>query len=121
MALPFLKPYLSTALVRIFFIVLGWSVLLNGALWAAALLAFPRHDPAVVLHYSIDVGIDFIGEGEQIIVLPLIGSLILIFNTVVGIAVLRADHRAAWVLWSIMPVLQLIMLLSFYLLWQVNF
>lgn len=96
------------------------SVLLNAGAWVAALMLFPADDPAAVLHYSINVGVDFIGEGGEIITLPLIGSLLLIFNVVIGLAALRANKRASWVLWGVVPLLQLVLLLAFILLWRIN-
>lgn len=101
-------------------IILTISILLNIALWLQASLMFSHDNPAAILHYSIDVGIDFIGQGKQIIVLPLIGFLLLIGNTVLGVGLKRADIRSAYILWSAIPVIQLILQGAFILIWQVN-
>src|SRR5687768_8522230 len=119
MYFPFLSPYLSRSLVRAFLGLLVSAAVLNAVLWFLAMRVFPHETPAAVLHYSIDVGIDFVGEGTQITSLPLLGLLLLVFNTVLGIALLRADQRASWVLWCTMPILQVLLLIAFYLLWRV--
>lgn len=74
--------------------------MLNGLLWSLALFAFPRQDAAVVLHYNIDVGIDFIGEGKQIVLLPLVGLLIIIGNGLIAWSIRRIHPVAFWVLWG---------------------
>jgi len=96
------------------------SILLNVGSWVAALLLFPADDPTTVLHYSINVGVDFIGEGAEIVSLPSIGSMVLVLNVIVGLAVMRANPRASWVLWGVLPLIQLILLLAFILLWRIN-
>lgn len=108
------SPVMATAIVLCVV-----SVLLNSVTWLVTRF-FPADDPAAVLHYSIEIGIDFIGEGRQIMVLPLMGSLIIICNTVIGFALLRANWRAALVFWAVMPAFQLLMLAAFFLLWRIN-
>jgi multidrug transporter EmrE-like cation transporter len=81
---------------------------------------FAHDNPTAILHYSIDVGIDFIGQGKQIIVLPLAGLLLLIGNTVLGAALKRADIRSAYILWASIPIIQIILQGAFILIWQVN-
>lgn len=101
-------------------IILTISILLNAALWLQTFLMFSQDDTTAILHYSIDIGIDFIGQGKQIIVLPLVGLLLLIGNTVLGAGLKRADIRSAYILWSVIPIIQLILQGAFILIWQVN-
>jgi hypothetical protein len=95
------------------------GVVLNAVLWLFSLFGFPKHDVAI-LHYSVDVGIDFIGEGKQIIVLPAIGLLILVGNYILGSAVYKADKSSAWLVWSTAPIIQLILISAFFLIWRAN-
>ncbi|MEX2054978.1 MAG: hypothetical protein WD972_02250 [Candidatus Andersenbacteria bacterium] len=120
MQFPFLASYVTPRFQALLLGLVVVSLILNGILWYGALELFPADDPAAVLHYSIDVGIDFIGESRQITTLPLIGLSLIIFNFIVGLALARADVRTSWVLWSICPVAQIILLVAFYLLWKVN-
>ena len=101
-------------------IILTISILLNVALWLQTSLMFSHDNPTAILHYSIDVGIDFIGPGKQIIILPLAGLILLVGNTVLGAGLKRADIRSAYILWSAIPVIQLILQGAFILIWQVN-
>lgn len=120
MHLPFISPYLAPRPRQLLAALVGISLLLNGVVWWLTLTAFPTDSSTAILHYTIDVGIDFIGTGGQITSLPLAGLAIVIFNTVMGVALLRADPRASWLLWGVMPILQLVLMLAFYLLRQVN-
>lgn len=120
MYIPFVSPYLTTRRMQLLVLVIVGSVLLNGCIWWLTVKFFPVESTAAILHYSIDVGVDFIGEGKQITSLPLLGAAIIIFNTILGIALLRADQRASWLLWSVMPLVQLVLLTAFYLLREVN-
>lgn len=99
---------------------LAVSVLLNGLLWVGALVLFPRTAPAAVLHYSIDVGIDFIGEGKQIIVLPVAGAAILVGNALLGWLLRRTDPSAAYIAWGMVPAAQVLLLAAFALIWRAN-
>ncbi|MAF81184.1 hypothetical protein CL628_04190 [bacterium] len=97
------------------------SAALNAGLWFAALQFFDRQGAAVVLHYSVDVGIDFVGQGEHITVLPLTGTILLLLNLVVGFAATNADARVSWVLWTTMPLFQVILAAAFFFIWRINF
>ncbi len=95
------------------------SVSLNIAIWLLAFFLFPASD-AAVLHYSIGIGIDFIGSGRQIYLLPVIGLVVLVGNTLLGVVVKRTDLRSAWLLWSTILPVQVVLLGSFLLIWLVN-
>lgn len=120
MHLPFISPYLAPRHIKVLGALVGSSLVFNGLIWWLTLTLFPVDSAAAILHYTIDVGVDFIGEGKQITSLPLIGSGIILFNAVMGVSLLRADQRASWLLWSIMPAAQLVLVLAFYLLREVN-
>lgn len=96
------------------------SLILNAILWALALFLFPHDSPNAVLHYNIDVGIDFIGESRQIIMLPIAGLLLLFGNSLLAAVLRSTDRRAAWLLCYITPILQLILISAFFLVWQAN-
>lgn len=110
----------SFVLRHLHWLIVGMSALLNALLWLVVVVVFPRDTTTAILHYNSLIGIDFVGEGQQIMVLPVAALLIVIVNTVLGIAIYRADERAAWLVWSIMPVVQAIFLASFYFIWQQN-
>jgi hypothetical protein len=96
------------------------SVLANGLLWCLVLVVFPKNTPVAILHYSIGVGIDFIGQGEKIVVLPVIGLLTLIGNIILSILIRPISTRVSWILIACLPFIQLILLAAFFLIWQLN-
>lgn len=104
---------------------LVWALVVLGLLflgpsWWLALVAFPDNEPVAVLHYSYELGIDFVGQGKQIIALPIIGSILLVFNIFIGWWLYRIDRRAAWVIWVIIPLIEVIINASLWLLWRAN-
>ncbi|MCH8748725.1 hypothetical protein IH781_03155 [Patescibacteria group bacterium] len=96
------------------------TILLNGTLWAITSQYFTADDPTAILHYSAQLGIDYIGATAWISRIPLIAWLLLVFNISLGVAVGEADRRASWVLWGVMPIIQAILIAALYLLWRVN-
>lgn len=105
---------------RNFKILLAVAGGLNGALWLLGWFAFPIASPVAVLHYSPGVGIDFIGEGRQIMVLPLLGLGILIGNFLLAALVWRSSRRASFVLGGMVPAVQVVLLAAVWLLRRFN-
>jgi hypothetical protein len=100
--------------------VLLTSLLLNVVLWLLPWMFFPYNDTGAVLHYNVDIGIDFIGQGRQIFLLPLIGLLVAVGNSMLGYVLYHADRRSTWVYWGIIPLVQIILIGAFFLIWQAN-
>ena len=95
------------------------SVVVNATLWFLAQWVFPQQESAI-LHYSTNVGIDFIGQSSQIITLPLVGLLIFVGNMFLGLILKKMDPKTAWILWGIIPVSQFILTGAFSLVWLAN-
>ncbi|HBE90378.1 MAG TPA: hypothetical protein DDW41_04185 [Candidatus Andersenbacteria bacterium] len=110
---------LSDSIRQPLVLIIALSITLNVTLWLLVFLLFPTSD-AAVLHYSIGIGIDFIGSTRQIYLLPAIGLIVLFGNTLLGITIKNTDIRSAWLLWSIIPPVHLILLGSFFLIWWIN-
>jgi hypothetical protein len=66
------------------------------------------------------VGIDFIGEGRQIMVLPLVGGVILVGNCLLAVALWRWSPRASFVLLAAVPGIQAVLLAAVWLLRNLN-
>lgn len=105
---------------RILWLLIGGGIGINALLWLLSFLLFPQESPAAILHYSIGIGIDFVGEGGKIIMLPVIGTIFIIVNTLVGYAVRSISYRAAWMVFISIPLVQLILLAAFAFLWRIN-
>src|SRR5688500_2639567 len=95
------------------------GLVLNAGAWGIALV-FPRQEATAILHYTSNVGIDFVGDGRHIVVLPAAGLLILILNLVVGWLILDADRRTAWMLWTAVPIVQVILSVALLFLRSIN-
>lgn len=95
------------------------AVVLNIILWLLALFVFPQQE-AAILHYSVNVGIDFIGEGHQVRVLPIVGLCILAGNLFLGLSVFKVDKVSSWLFWSMTPVAQIVLIGAYYLIWRAN-
>jgi len=105
---------------RLLAAVVAASILLNAFLWLATLWWFPRANPNAILHFSATSGVDIIGEGSRISALPIAGLILLGLNSMLGIAVYRAEPRVAWVLWFTAILVQLVLLISFFVLRYAN-
>ena len=96
------------------------SVIMNVGLWIFVFLTFSREDPASVLHYRVNVGIDFIGPGHRTLLLPAIGTALLIINTGLAWIVRRTNQLMGWLFIGVLPLLQSLLLASYIILWIVN-
>ncbi len=95
------------------------GVTLNILAWGVAFL-FPRNQATAILHYSSGGGIDFVGDGRHIMVLPAIGALILVLNLVVGRSIMKTDRETAYVLFAAVPIVQSLLVLALLFLRSVN-
>ena len=93
-------------------LVLGAAAVVIG-LWIGVWLGFPKDTPAAILHYSVGVGIDFIGEGSQIWALPLLATGFLIVNTSLAALIRRSSLSAYWILIGILPLVVLLLALAY--------
>jgi hypothetical protein len=100
--------------------VVAASLTLNILLWIITLITFPKNSSNAVLHYTAGVGIDFIGEGWQIITLPSIGLILVVVNVVLARIIAGASTIAFWILWMSMPFLQLLLLVTYGILLSFN-
>lgn len=96
------------------------SIALNIVLWIVVLVTFPKDSPSAILHYTAGVGIDFIGEGWQIITLPSIGILLIVVNILLARLVERVSKIGFWICISSMPILQVFLLATYGILLQLN-
>lgn len=99
---------------------IGAQTLVNAILWIVALTMFPRTSPAAILHYSVGVGIDFIGEGRQIMVLPAAGTVVLVLNGILAYGVRRMSRPAVWIMLGGSAVVQLLLIAAYVYLLKLN-
>ncbi|OGD30820.1 hypothetical protein A2833_01325 [Candidatus Azambacteria bacterium RIFCSPHIGHO2_01_FULL_44_55] len=76
-----LKDYFGDFWTRIIFIL---SLALNIALFIFLYFSVQQSNLPAVLHYNVYWGVDYLGETSTLLILPLIGFLTLVFNSVLG-------------------------------------
>ncbi|OGY31015.1 MAG: hypothetical protein A3C02_02190 [Candidatus Andersenbacteria bacterium RIFCSPHIGHO2_02_FULL_45_11] len=96
------------------------SVACNLVLWIIVLATFPKDSPTAILHYTAGIGVDFIGDGWQIVTLPGIGTLLLVVNIVLARFVEKTSPLAFWILWGSVPVLECVLLATYGILLTLN-
>lgn len=105
---------------HIILIVVAVSVLLNAATWAVVVYVFPDDRVAAILHYNTSVGIDFIGEGNQIKVIPWIGTALFTGNIILALFLRTSSRRAAAMFWAILPIIEAVLLVAVILILRLN-
>ncbi|MBI3256022.1 MAG: hypothetical protein HYZ63_03570 [Candidatus Andersenbacteria bacterium] len=93
---------------------------LNISAWLVAIYLFPKDRSAAILHYNTSVGIDFIGEGSQIQVIPLIGTALLVANVLLALLLRRVSKPAAGMFWGSLPLIQAILVGALLLILRLN-
>lgn len=106
--------------VAIHTISIAISVILVGSLWFLAWYVFPREAPAAILHYSVGVGVDFIGEGNTIFVLPALATILVVVNSALAFIIRRASQRATYLIWIGTPPIVAVLLVASGIIWRLN-
>ncbi len=101
-------------------IILIISIALNLLLWIIVLVSFPKNAPSAILHYTAGVGIDFIGQGWQIITIPGIGTLLIGVNVILARYIKKASEVSFWIIWMNMPFSQALLLGTYGILLSLN-
>ena len=91
------------------------------ALWLGLLLAIKQLPEIAFLHYNIYFGIDLIGSRYQLLVLPAIGSVVLVINGVLGAVVFPMEKALTYFLVGAAVLTQLLFILAAVFLLFVNF
>lgn len=70
------------------------------ALFGLVTFRYPLLPPVIPLHYTTSGTVDRTGTASQIFILPLIGVLAVVGNTILGGVFYRREQMAAYVLWG---------------------
>lgn len=102
---------------------LSIGILLNAATWFLAItLTSTLKDNLAILHYNVIFGIDRIGLPINVYILPVAGIAILALNFFLGAGLLRKNEVVpSQQLLVIATVANLILLVSIYLIYSINF
>ena len=117
--------HLSVALADLFVkIYLLAAVLLNILIWIGAkYIAMVVGANQIALHYSVGFGIDYYGDTVKIYIIPLLGLLIIFLNFVLYVLVskYRDKNFIAHILFSSSIVANVILLISIFSVYIINF
>lgn len=96
------------------------AFLLNLAGWILPyFLIKPQAEP-IILHYNIYFGVDLIGEWYRIFFLPAIATVLLLINIALGAMNYRKDATISKIFFGGTVIIQLLALISTYLLTSIN-
>ena len=105
-------------------IYLALILFLNFLLWISVFyINFKASNTTLILHYNVDLGVDLIGLGSNLYVIPLLGLLILVVNLILLLIFLKwSDYRyLAHLLFSVSLLANLFLLISLGPIYLINF
>ncbi|MGP8321209.1 MAG: hypothetical protein ACT6FE_02650 [Methanosarcinaceae archaeon] len=125
----FLKFVLSG--IKIFFSNLFWknktvvncislSLFLNLSLWIYFFQNKKTGDYPIILHYNIISGVDYLGVYEKIYLIPFVGLLLILFNSILGYFLYNKEKLASYFLVFNTFVIQIFLVVSGYLIISIN-
>lgn len=90
--------FLRDTTVRLLLI---FSFLLNVGLFLFFLFFIKQTDIPIVLHYNVDLGVDYFGEFKNIFVLPFVGFAIFLLNIVLALKIWNRIKSLSYFLLSV--------------------
>lgn len=104
--------YISSALVV--------SIFINLINWVYLALNRTGGDYPIILHYNLFFGVDFLGNYNMVFLIPLVGIIIFLANSLLGHIFYKAEKLAAYILTINIFLVQCFLLLASYLIVEVN-
>lgn len=102
-----------------FFALFSLALILNVLTWIL-LVDFPRGGQVFILHYRAQHGVDLLGSKRSLLIVPAIGSFILLLNAVLSFIVSRKDRVLPWAISALTIALEFFFLLALFFLFKVN-
>lgn len=100
--------------------VLALSLALNFTLFIFLYFSVKQSNLPATLHYNVYWGVDYFGETRQLLTLPLIGFLILVFNSILGFKLWPGNKVLAYYFNSIAFVVQIFLAIAGAALYLIN-
>lgn len=100
--------------------VLFLSAVVNLSMWAYLYANRIESDYPIILHYNLFLGVDLLGDYNMMYVLPAIGSILFIVNAMLGQSFYKTERLASYLLTFNILAVQLLLMLSCYLIIQTN-
>ncbi len=77
-----IKPFFQNPLLVLMF---GFSFLLSVANFLTLFYFIKKLNNLIILHYNVYLGVDLIGDGRQILLMPLVGFCFMLINLLLAI------------------------------------
>ena len=103
-------------IMSIFFL----SCFMNISLWVFLFKNQKSSDLPIILHYNLFFGVDCLGGYNEIYLIPAVGAIIIIINTVLGYLLYERERLASYFLAFNIFIVQLFLLLAGYLIVKIN-
>lgn len=105
--------------INVFFLVVG--VLLELALWTYSAFTVDANNQTAFLHYTVGVGVDFVGQGTKVYIISAIGGVILLINAVVAYTLYERLRFVSYFFLLLADWMQVYLILSVLLVASLNF
>ncbi|MDF1498403.1 MAG: hypothetical protein P1P85_03590 [Patescibacteria group bacterium] len=98
----------------------GLSILLNLSLWIYFIQNTKESIYPIILHYNLIFGVDYLGDYEKIYLISFTGLVLILFNSVLGYILYKKEKLASYFLVSGNLLVQFFLIMSGYLIIQIN-
>jgi hypothetical protein len=112
-----LKPYWKDKIIVNIFL---FSAFLNIFLWIFLFQNQKESDYPVILHYNLFFGVDYLGNYNEVFIIPVVGVVVIFVNSILGHFLYRRERLASYFLSFNMIVVQIFLLLAGYLIVRIN-
>lgn len=112
-----IKAYLGDFKIKI---VLILSVGLNIGLFLFFYFFIKQSNVPIVLHYNVNWGVDYFGEVKDVFTLPIIGFLILFFNSILAARLWLMNRVLSYFFTAVILICQIFLFLSGIALYLIN-
>lgn len=105
---------------KIIMSIFALSCLVNISLWVFLFKNQKSSELPVILHYNLFFGVDYLGGYNEIYLIPAVGAIIIIINTVLGYLLYEREKLASYFLAFNIFIVQSFLLLAGYLIIEIN-
>lgn len=96
------------------------SIFINFTIWTYLINNYINIDTPIILHYNLFFGVDLLGAYIKVFFLPASGLIILLINAILGQAFYKSERLASYLLTFNALIVQILLLVSSYLIVRVN-
>jgi len=105
---------------KIIMSIFSLSCFANISLWVFLFKNQKNSDLPIILHYNLFFGVDYLGRYNEIYLIPTVGAIIIIINTVLGYLLYERERLASYFLAFNIFIVQSFLLLAGYLIVKIN-